>query len=83
MRAKGPEKPPSAATLIRLASHAMMGVAMGLCFALTLVIANPSGITNLLQDAGPDVFIGTLVTTFGIGSALTGAVFMIAEETDR
>lgn len=83
MRAKRPERLLSAATLMRLAGHAMMGVAMGLCFALTLVIANPSGIANLLQDAGPDVFIGTLVTTFGVGSALTGAVFMMAEETDR
>lgn len=83
MRAKGPEKPPSAATLMRLAGQAMMGVAMGLCFALTLAIANPSGIADLLQDAGPSVFIGALVTTFGIGSAVTGAVFMMAEETDR
>ncbi len=80
MRAKKSEKFLSTATLMGLASHAMMGAAMALGFALLLVIVNPSGIARLLQDAGANVFIGTLVTTFGIGSALTGAVFMMTEE---
>jgi hypothetical protein len=81
MRAKKPEKLLSTATLMRLAGHAMMGVAMGLCFALTLAFANPSGIAELLRDAGPSVFIGALVTTFGVGAALTGAVFIMTDET--
>ncbi len=80
MRAKKPEKLLSTPTLLRLAGQAMMGVAMGLSFGLLLVIINPSDIAGLLQDGDPGVFVGALVTTFGIGAALTGALFMMTEE---
>ncbi len=80
MRAKKSGKLLSTATLMRLATQAVMGTAMALCFALLLVIVNPSDIADLLRDAGANVFLGALVTTFGTGAALTGAVFMMTED---
>jgi uncharacterized membrane protein len=69
--------------LLRLANHTAMGVAMGLAFALMLVLINPAGIVTLIDDGGRQavaVFVGTLVLTFGIGATLTGAVFILTED---
>jgi hypothetical protein len=69
--------------LLQLVSHAAMGVAMGLALALILVLADPSGIATLVAHAGSQgslVLAGTLGLTFGIGAALTGAVFIMTED---
>jgi hypothetical protein len=69
--------------LLRLANHAAMGVAMGLTFALMLVLINPAGIATLIEHGGMQavaVFVGTLMLTFGIGATLTGAVFILTED---
>jgi len=62
--------------LLKLGSHAAMGVAMGLAFALVLMLADPSGIATLIAHG----FVGTLVLTFGIGATLTGLVFIVTED---
>jgi hypothetical protein len=70
--------------VIRLVTHAMMGVALGLAFGLALVLTNPA-VTNLVHDGGRPavvVFVLTLVTTFAIGATLTGAVFILAEDKE-
>ena len=69
--------------LLKLGSHAAMGVAMGLAFALVLMLADPSGIATLIAHGGTRavaVFVGTLVLTFGIGATLTGLVFIVTED---
>jgi hypothetical protein len=67
--------------LLKLVVHAAMGVAMGLAFALILMVMDPSGIAALVQQEGNQVgAVGTLMLTFGIGAALTGAVFMMTED---
>ncbi len=69
--------------LLRLANHTAMGVAMGLAFALMLVLINPAGVVTLIEHSGRQavaVFVGTLVLTFGIGATLTGAVFILTED---
>ena len=69
--------------LLKLGSHAAMGVAMGLAFALVLMLADPSGIATLIAHGGKPavaVFVGTLVLTFGIGATLTGLVFIVTED---
>jgi hypothetical protein len=69
--------------LLKLGSHAAMGVAMGLAFALVLMLADPSGIATLIAHGGTQavaVFVGTLVLTFGIGATLTGLVFIVTED---
>jgi hypothetical protein len=70
--------------LLRLVGHAAMGVAMGLAFAVILIIMDPSGIASLVDHGGSQAirfFVGTLVLTFAIGATLTGVVFMMMEDT--
>ena len=86
MRAdKSPKKSPSLISptgVIKLVTHAMMGAALGLAFALALILSNPA-VANLLSHGGSQavvVFTLTLVTTFAIGATLTGIVFILAED---
>ena len=70
--------------VIKLMTHAMMGAALGLVFALALVLSNPA-VANLLNHGGDSaaaVFVVTLVTTFAIGATLTGVVFIITEDKE-
>ncbi|MCP3391490.1 hypothetical protein NLM27_22130 [Bradyrhizobium sp. CCGB12] len=67
--------------LIKLMTHAMMGAALGLAFSLVLILFNPA-VANLLSHGGSQaviVFALTLVTTFAIGTTLTGLVFILEE----
>lgn len=62
-----------------------MGVAMGLAFALILIVVDPSGIATLIGHGGSQgtsVFVGTLVLIFGIGATLTGVVFIMTEDNE-
>ena len=74
----------TASLLVELASHAAMGVAVGLAFALlvthiptldiaTLIISSPNPTSALLM------FAGTCAVTFGIGATLTGLAIMLTE----
>jgi hypothetical protein len=83
MRAKKPTGLASPSGLLRLGGHAAMGVAMGLAFALMLILVDPAGIATLVDHGGSraiTVFVGTLVLTFAIGATLTGAVFIMTED---
>lgn len=67
----------------RLVGHAAMGVAMGLAFALLLMLLDPADIATLIAHGGRQavaVCVGTIVLTFGIGATLTGAVFILTED---
>lgn len=71
--------------LLKLVGHAAVGVAMGLAFALILIVVDPSGIATLIDHGGSQgitVFVGTLVLTFGIGATLTGVVFIMMENNE-
>ncbi|HKO70794.1 MAG TPA: hypothetical protein VJV58_07675 [Bradyrhizobium sp.] len=83
MRTKKPAGLASPSGVLRLLSHAAMGTAMGLGFALFLIFLNPSGIANLVEHGGTHAFtvlVGTLALTFGIGATLTGVVFLTMED---
>jgi hypothetical protein len=83
MQTKKPSGLLSPSGLVKLVSQAMMGVAMGLGFALLLILINPSGIATLINQGGDQairVFVGTVVLTFAIGATLTGVAFMIMED---
>jgi hypothetical protein len=72
-------------SVLKLASHATMGVAMGLVFTLVLSIADPAGIMTLIRHSaspGPtwSMFVGTVVLTFAIGATLTGIIFIMTED---
>lgn len=82
MRARKSSDLISAAGLIKLMTHAMMGVALGLAFSLALILCNPA-VASLLNHAGSQatiVFVLTLATTFAIGATLTGIVFILTED---
>jgi len=70
--------------LVRLASHAGMGMALGLVLAVVL-IWNPAFHVASLVDHSMEpwstisIIVGTLVATFGIDAALTGFLLMISE----
>jgi hypothetical protein len=71
--------------LMKLAGNTVMGVAMGLLFVLTLNVIDQSGIARLLDHSDNQgttvlVFVGTIVTTFGIGATLTGLVLIMTED---
>jgi len=69
--------------LLKLLGHATMGVAMGLAFALMLILIDPAGTATLIAHGGRQaaaVMVGTLVATFGIGATLTGAIFILTED---
>ena len=55
--------------LLKLACHTAMGAALGLGFALMLVLIDPAEIATLIAHGGNQataVFVGTLVLTFAI-----------------
>jgi hypothetical protein len=73
------------ASILKLAGHAAMGVAMGLAFALVLALADPSGIMTLINHSATPgitfvIFVGSVAVTFGIGATLTGLIFMMTED---
>lgn len=70
--------------IIKVVTHALMGAALGLILGLILTLVNPAVATLLNNGGSPAlfVFVGTLVTTFAIGAALTGAVFILAEDKE-
>jgi len=83
MRTKQRSKLASPSGLLELAGHTAMGVAMGLGFALMLVLIDPADIATLIAHGGSQataVFVGTLVLTFAIGATLTGAVLILTED---
>ena len=86
MRTKKPSVLPKPSAVLKLASHAVMGVAMGLAFALVLSLIDKYGLVNLIDhSADPETtileFVGTLVLTFGIGATLTGLIFIMTEDS--
>jgi hypothetical protein len=52
MRTRKPSGLVTPSGLLRLVSHAAMGVAMGLAFALLLILIDPSGSVLLLRHGG-------------------------------
>ena len=85
MRArKKPSTVPKSGLILAVASHAVMGVALGLVFALILISTPFFGVLpliNLSDDPSVtlETFVGTVVLMFGLGAALTGLVFMMEE----
>ncbi|HSY55711.1 MAG TPA: hypothetical protein VK834_04620 [Bradyrhizobium sp.] len=74
--------------LLALASHAAMGVALGLGFAFLETHLTALGVTTLIgYSRTPDtlrlIFVGTCAAGFGIGATLTGAAITLTETSDE
>jgi hypothetical protein len=71
-------------TVLAVASHAAMGVALGLVFALIVIRTPFFGVLSLI-DLSTDpattmtVFVGTAVSMFAVGAALTGFILMMED----
>jgi len=61
-----------------------MGIAMGLVLTLILTVVDQQGVVRLIDhDTGRNtvfVFVGTIVTTFGLGATLTGLILIMTEK---
>lgn len=73
--------------LLEVASHAAMGVAVGLAFAFLATHITPLGIATLISySRAPDavmlMFVGTCAAGFGIGATLTGLAITLTEDSD-
>jgi hypothetical protein len=71
--------------LLELASNSAMGIASGLAFAFLVTHIGALGFATLMSySPNPPAtlltFAGTCATTFGIGAALTGVLFRLAED---
>ena len=76
---------PTPSVVLKVASQTVMGVAMGLVLTLVLTVVDQRGDSVRLidHDAGQDavfVFVGTIVTTFGLGATLTGLILIMTEK---
>ena len=83
MRIKKRLIPPTSSVVFEVASQTVMGIAMGLALTLILTVVDQQGVVRLIDhDAGQDavfVFVGTIVTTFGLGATLTGLILIMTE----
>jgi hypothetical protein len=73
--------------LLELASHAVMGAAVGLGFAFLETHLTALGVATLISySRAPDavrlIFVGTCAAGFGIGATLTGAALTLTENSD-
>jgi hypothetical protein len=71
--------------LMELACHCIMGVALGLGFALALTFIDAFGIATLIAHSleprtARAIFVGTFTLAFGVGATLTGFVFTMTQE---
>jgi hypothetical protein len=72
-------------SVLKLAVHSAMGVAVGLAFSLILTMTDPGGIITLINHSDTPgitlaMFVGTIILSFAIGATLTGLVFMVSED---
>ena len=86
MRSKKTSALRIASVLTELASHTVMGIAVGLAFALILLAVDQYGVASFINhSAAPETtklyFVGAVVLTFAFGATLTGVVFMFTEES--
>jgi hypothetical protein len=74
--------------LIELATHAAMGVAIGLGFALALVSFDGLGLKGLIaRSVDPHsttvVFVATITLAVAIGATLTGFILSMMDKSGR
>jgi hypothetical protein len=86
MRAKKSSAPRIVSVLAELANHAIMGVALGLAFALIMLTVDQNSVAGLINQGSAQgttrlEFVGFVVLAFTIGVTLTGLAFMLTEDS--
>ena len=78
----------SSSLALELASHAAMGIALGLGFCFALALIEPATVAALIGHAEEPgttaiVLLSFFTLIFGVGATMTGLVFTTMENTDR
>jgi len=73
---------------VKIASHLVMGTGLGAALIFAIFIRDSHQIVEMIfNSASPRttmlVFVGSFMTMFGVGAALTGFIFLHAEEPNR
>ncbi len=79
---------PSRQSVYVIASHLVTGTGLGGVLVFAIFITDSHQIVEMIfNSASPRttmlVFVGSFVTMFGVGAALTGFIFRHAEEHNR
>ena len=72
--------------LVEFASHAAMGVALGLAFSLILIMTPVFWVSALIaMGSNPHdtmlTFVGSCALTFSVGATLTAIAFRVTEQS--
>ena len=78
MRRKTPSRFGLPVSTVKLLVHTAMGAAMGLAFAMLLLVFDASFAALLKHQGSSELWLlaVSLITTFAVGATLTGALFM-------
>lgn len=87
MRRNKPQ-PRASSIALELASHAAMGVALGLGFCFALVLIEPATVVALIGHADQPgatavMLVSFFALMFGAGATMTGIIFTTMDRTDR
>jgi hypothetical protein len=80
---------PSAASLaLEVASHAVMGIALGLGFCFALLLIEPATIGALIGHTDQPgttavMLVSFFALLFGVGATMTGLIFTTMDGADR
>ena len=80
-------RPQQRSIAIELASHAAMGVALGLGFCFALMLIEPAAVRALIGHADQPETTAVMLLSFfgllfGVGATMTGIIFTTMERAD-
>ena len=81
-------QPRAASLALELASHAAMGVALGLGFCFALLLIEPNSVAALISHTDQPrttaiMLVSFFALLFGAGATMTGIIFTTMDRTDR
>jgi len=80
-------RPHAASLALELASHAAMGIALGLGFCVALLLIEPASVAALISHTDQPrttavMLVGFFALLFGVGATMTGIIFTTMERAD-
>ena len=81
-------QPQAASLVLELASHAAMGIALGIGFCFALVLIEPANVTALISHTDQPritaiTLLGFFALVFGAGATMTGIIFTTVDRADQ
>lgn len=78
----------TASLALELASHAAMGVALGLGFCFALLLIEPTRVGALISHTDQPkttavMLVSFFALLFGVGATMTGIIFTTMDRSDR